>query len=98
MQSLLSAQEQRGASQAALRLYLLGSPLVVWHDRVLTISRRSVRALLYRLASDSGPISRGHLHLLFWSDAPEGVARRNLSHLFTHLRRSLPSPLDNHQR
>lgn len=51
-----------------------------------------MRALLYRLAYASEPLSRGRLHLLFWPDVPEGVARRNLSHLLTHLRRALPCP------
>lgn len=92
MQILPSSRGQQGASRPFLRLHLLGSPIVFWDDTILTISRRAVRALLYRLACDSGPLSRGHLHLLFWPDVPEEAARRNLSHLLTHLRRALPWP------
>lgn len=65
---------------------------MIWDDAALAIPRRSVRALLYRLACASQPVSRGHLHLLFWPDVPETLARRNLSHLLTHLRRALPVP------
>ncbi|MFQ6059480.1 MAG: AAA family ATPase, partial [Anaerolineae bacterium] len=32
------------------------------------------------------------LCFLFWPDTPESTARRNLSHLLTHLRRALPDP------
>lgn len=83
---------QQAASRPLLRLHLLGSPIIFWEDAILTIPRRAVRALLYRLACHSGSLSRGHLHLLFWPDVPEEVARRNLSHLLTHLRRALPWP------
>lgn len=56
------------------------------------IPRRSVRALLYRLACTTEAVTRGHLQLLFWPDVPDAIARRNLSHHLTHLRRSLPLP------
>ncbi|MCL7452016.1 MAG: AAA family ATPase [Anaerolineae bacterium] len=81
---------QPDTPQSSLRVYLLGPPAVAWQGAVLTIPRRSVRALLYRLACEPKPVSRGHLHLLFWPDVPEAKARRNLSHLLTHLRRALP--------
>jgi DNA-binding SARP family transcriptional activator/tetratricopeptide (TPR) repeat protein len=83
---------QPAASQSGLRFYLLGPPAVTWNGAGLAIPRRSVRALLYRLAFDAEPVSRAHLHLLFWPDLPESAARRNLSHLLTHLRRALPLP------
>lgn len=92
MQILPSSRGQQADSLPFLRLHLLGSPIVFWDDTILTISRRLVRALLYRLAYVSEPLSRGRLHLLFWPDIPDGVARRNLSHLLTHLRRALPCP------
>jgi DNA-binding SARP family transcriptional activator len=76
--------------QPNLRIHLLGSPIVFWNENVLSISRRLVRALLYRLACDPGPVGRGHLQNLFWAEVPESVARRNLSHQLTHLRRALP--------
>jgi len=48
--------------------------------------------LLYRLASHLEPVPREQLCFLFWPDLPETLARRNLSHLLTHLRRALPLP------
>jgi DNA-binding SARP family transcriptional activator len=76
-----------------LHIYLLGSPRVEWAGRPLPIPRRQARALLYRLAAQPAqPPSREHLCFLFWSNTPESTARRNLSHLLTHLRRALPVP------
>jgi DNA-binding SARP family transcriptional activator/tetratricopeptide (TPR) repeat protein len=92
MNALLSPLEQPASTLPSLRFYLLGSPIVVWHDTILAISRRAVRALLYRLACEANSVSREHLHLLFWPDWPELAARRNLSHNLTHLRRALPEP------
>jgi DNA-binding SARP family transcriptional activator/tetratricopeptide (TPR) repeat protein len=83
---------QSAPARPPLRCRLLGPPCVEWDSTALAIPRRSVRALLYRLACASQPVSRGHLHLLFWPDVPETLARRNLSHLLTHLRRALPVP------
>jgi DNA-binding SARP family transcriptional activator len=76
--------------QRSLRFHLFGPPSVTWNDQPLAIPRRSVRALLYRLACDTEPVTRGKLQLLFWPDMPESVARRNLSHHLTHMRRALP--------
>lgn len=75
-----------------LRAYLLGSPCVEWAGCPCRIHRRQARALFYRLAARLEPVSREHLCFLFWSDIPESVARRHLSHLLTHLRRALPDP------
>lgn len=71
---------------------LLGPPLVQWNDKTASISRRSVRALLYYLSAPGTPVSRGQLCLLFWPDIPESNARRNLTRLLTHLRMELPHP------
>ncbi len=75
-----------------LRIYLLGPPGVEWAGCPLVIPRRQARALLYRLAVQLQPVPREHLCFLFWPDTPESTARRNLSHLLTHLRRALPAP------
>ena len=75
-----------------LELRLLGTTKSEWEGRPLAIQRRNVRGLLYRLAAEPGPISRTQLCLLFWPDEPELVARRNLTHLLTHLRMALPDP------
>lgn len=69
---------------------LLGSPTVLWGGESLSILRRQTRLLLYRLAVLGQPLSRAHLCFLFWPDAPESTAGRNLSHLLTHLRQALP--------
>jgi DNA-binding SARP family transcriptional activator len=61
-------------------------------DRVLTIPRRQVRALLYHLAAQARPVPRERLCYLFWPDTPDSDARRSLTHLLSHLRRALPDP------
>jgi DNA-binding SARP family transcriptional activator len=75
-----------------LYVYLLGPPYVEWAGHVLPISRRQVRAILYYLATHLQPRPREHLIYLFWPDIPDSRARRNLSHLLTHLRCNLPTP------
>jgi len=75
-----------------LRLFLLGPPVIKWEQTSLTIPRRQVRALLYRLAVETRPLSRSHLGCLFWGDLPESTARRNLSRLLVYLSRNLPDP------
>lgn len=73
-----------------LEIRLLGAPTLRWQQSVISISRRQVRALLYRLAADMQPMSREHLCWLFWPDLAQNDAHRNLSHLLTHLRVALP--------
>ncbi|MEJ2735967.1 MAG: AAA family ATPase [Anaerolineae bacterium] len=75
-----------------LEVQLFGPPKVTWVDRPLPVSRRQVRALLYRLAADQRPVPREQLCFLFWPDTPESSARRKLTGLVNHLRRSLPTP------
>jgi DNA-binding SARP family transcriptional activator len=75
-----------------LEVRVLGPPAVLLEGRPLHITRRQTRALLYRLAAQAGPVPREHLCFLFWSNHTESEARRNLSHLLTHLRHSLPDP------
>ncbi|MFN8442877.1 MAG: BTAD domain-containing putative transcriptional regulator [Caldilineaceae bacterium] len=76
-----------------LEIYLLGAPRLCWDRSLISIPRRQVRALLYRLAAEMEPISREHLCWLFWPDATQCEAHRNLSHLLTHLRHFLPLDL-----
>jgi DNA-binding SARP family transcriptional activator len=75
-----------------LRIFLLGPPVITWCDEVLSISRRQVRALLYRLSADLQPIPREQLCDLIWPEVPLPKARRSLTHLLTHLRLALPEP------
>lgn len=74
-----------------LEICLLGSPEIKGNNCFLSIPRRQARALLYRLSSRLEPIPREKLCFLFWPDVPENNARRNLSHLLTHVRRALPN-------
>lgn len=76
--------------EADLCLSLLGPPTITWRGEPLTISRRQVRAILYRLGADLRPLPRDQLCALLWRDAPLARARRSLTHLLTHLRQSLP--------
>lgn len=92
MSNLSALAQPAGPTAAALRVYLLGLPMVVWDGRPLAVSRRQARALLYRLAAYLQPVPREQLCFLFWPDIPEAVAHRHLTCLLTHLRRALPSP------
>ena len=73
-----------------LRINLLGPPAIYWGDKPISIPRRQARALLFRLAVRMRPTPREHLCFLFWPNLREVKARRNLTHLLTHLRRALP--------
>jgi predicted ATPase/DNA-binding SARP family transcriptional activator len=75
-----------------LQIYLFGPPVIQWVGQDLPIPRRQVRALLYRLAAEYRPLSRGYLANFFWEDQPESTARRNLSRLLVYLARQLPDP------
>ena len=75
---------------APLRVRMLGPGEVLWQGCPCTIPRRQTRALFWRLASDLRPVTRDDLVLLFWPDERQAAARRNLTHLLTHLRRALP--------
>jgi DNA-binding SARP family transcriptional activator len=81
-----------GEAAPALQIHLLGPPLVLSAGRPLSMTRRQVRALLYFLAAKRQLVPREELCYLFWSEAPEAVARRNLTALLTYLRRALPLP------
>ncbi len=56
----------------------------------MTIPRRQVRGLLYYLAAQPEASPRERLCFLFWPDMADSSARRNLTHLLTHLRGALP--------
>lgn len=73
-----------------LFISLLGPPGIFWEGEHLHIPRRQTRALLYRLAAHMQPVARDQLTYLFWSNHGDTVARRNLTHLLTHLRAALP--------
>lgn len=90
MDALPASLEGPTTLQQHLSIRLLGFPIRTWNNTNLAFPRRLVRECLYYLACDSEPVARGHLQVLFWPDVPESIAWRSLSHLLTHLRRSLP--------
>jgi DNA-binding SARP family transcriptional activator/tetratricopeptide (TPR) repeat protein len=92
MSGQFATEQSTGPLTESLRVYLMGPPGVEWACRPLAIPRRQARALLYRLAARLQLIPREQLCLLLWPDTPESTARRNLSHLLTHLRYALPAP------
>ena len=73
-----------------MKIRLLGAPLLRWQGQPWTLRRRQVRALFYRLAV--APAPRSHLAFLFWPDAPDAQARRQLTRLLSALRATLPDP------
>ena len=80
----------RQAKRQPLRIHLFG-PLTVECDGLsFGLQRRQVRALLCYLAASFVPLPRECLGGLFWPDHPETLARRNLTHLLTHLQGALP--------
>jgi DNA-binding SARP family transcriptional activator len=66
-------------------------PQVTLRGEPLSIPRRQVRALLYRLAAERKPLSRSYLSYLLWADCPERAARQNLSRLLVYLSQALPA-------
>lgn len=85
-------EQPAGWLRPPLRVCMLGPPSVQWAGCALDIPRRQVRAVLYRLATPLTPLPREHLCSLFWPDTPECTARRNLSHVVSHLHCLLPVP------
>ena len=92
MSSPLAIETSRPDADTSLQVHLLGLPRVECAGSPLSIPRRQVRALLYRLAVQLRPVSRDHLCFLLWSDEPDAMARRNLSRLLPQLRIALPEP------
>ncbi len=78
-----------GPRGVRLRVCLLGPPDVTWDGQPVVILRRQPRALLYRLASELQPVSREHLHFLFWPDHTDRAARRGLSQAIYLLQEAL---------
>ncbi len=81
-----------GPHGVRLRVCLLGPPDVTWDGEPVVIPRRQPRALLYRLASQLQPVSREHLHFLFWPDHSDRAARRGLSQAIYLLQEALGHP------
>lgn len=69
-----------------LKIALLGPPVVTFKDQVQTIKRRQTRSVLYFLACQKDPVSRGYLISKFWPNLPEAEARKNLREILSNLR------------
>ncbi|MEZ4861703.1 MAG: AAA family ATPase [Caldilineaceae bacterium] len=79
-------------TQPQLYAYLLAVPHATFAGQPLTMARTQIRALFYRLITRPQRVTREELCFLFWPDADNGKARRNLTQLLSHLRRALPVP------
>ncbi|MHC1740200.1 MAG: AAA family ATPase [Anaerolineaceae bacterium] len=73
-----------------LIISLLGPPLITIQGKPIQIKRRKVRFLMYFLASQEFPVSRGHLCDTFWPGISETEARKNLREALSHLRSAFP--------
>lgn len=73
-----------------LYVKLFGAPSLSWQDAPVNLARRQARALIFRLAADSGPVTRDQLAFLFWPDHSDRKARQNLARLLSYIRGALP--------
>ncbi len=78
---------------APIRVLMLGHPVVYSGEEVVEIQRREVRALLYYLACQRGPVTRGKLIQLLWAETPEDNARKSLRVSLSRLRNHLPGSI-----
>lgn len=69
-----------------LKIALLGPPVVTFEDLVQTIKRKQTRSVLYFLACQKEPVSRGYLISKFWPNLPELDGRKNLREILSNLR------------
>lgn len=78
-----------------LQIHLFGSPTLIYNDEPLTgfVSSKAV-ALLYYLVATNRPHGRDVLATLFWADAPDPRARKNLRDVLSNLRKLLAPYLD----
>ncbi|MEZ4657019.1 MAG: BTAD domain-containing putative transcriptional regulator [Caldilineaceae bacterium] len=75
-----------------IQIKLFGAPTVSQQGKPLIINRFQIRAFLFRLAAQPEPVPRELITQLFWPHAADAPARRHLTQLLSHVRRSLPMP------
>lgn len=81
-----------------LKVYLLGTMDVQYHDEPLVFRSNKIRGLFTYLVMQPGrPHRRERLASLLWSDAPESTARNNLRSAISRLRSSLDPLLSSPQ-
>lgn len=76
--------------QDRIQIALLGPPQFTYQGQLITIKRRAVRRLLGFLACQVNPVNRVELCELFWPNADEMTARKNLRESISLLRSELP--------
>jgi len=86
------ANTDNNTAQPKLCAYLLEVPHCTFGGQPLAMARTQIRALFYRLVTRPQRVTREELCFLFWPDVENGLARRNLTQLLSHLRRALPTP------
>ena len=72
-----------------LSIVLFGSPQLILDRRVLTLTRRKSRALIYYLATQPNPVTRDHLLAFFWPDHNRPAAQQILRTTLHGLRQTL---------
>ncbi len=77
---------QSAEEKNQLQIALLGPPLVRYAGQSQTIGRHRTRAVLYYLACQPVPVTREKLCGIFWPNAAEKTARKNLREILSHLR------------
>ena len=72
-----------------LSIQLLGTPLILFDDQPLAITRKKSRALLFYLAAHDKPLTREHLLSFFWPDTDRSSAQQVLRTTLHGLRQAL---------
>ena len=72
-----------------LSVSLLGPPYLLIDDRLVNVSRRKSRALIYYLAAHDQPLTRERLLALFWPDLERPAAQQTLRTTLHGLRKAL---------
>lgn len=74
-----------------IKILLLGSPMILVDDKLTRVSRRRHRLLIYYLAAQSQPVTRGEICELFWPNVTETTARKNLREALSRIKSDLGS-------
>lgn len=75
--------------ETTITVKLLGIPQVYKDDKVLRVSRKRVRALLFYLAAEAKPIPRSAISYMLWPEKEYAEASQNLSIYLSYLKSEL---------